>query len=497
MNEVPKSGNGNWCGCPATVNSTNENHSLCPVCLIKFDSESRVPVGLSCGHTLCQRCAHRLHPDSPGIPNIALLNFLEEHQVVPLPPLEPDCLASMCRLTDIAMIIKSNNASRAIHRKVMNLVTSMTLNGQNRVCRAGRAVGERALIELCASCCHLSHYHAQQQLWAAIRARACQFMGPAMQEEALKLVLLALEDGSALSRKVLVMFVVQRLAPQFPQASKTSIGHVIQLLYRASCFDVIKRADASSLMTLRPEFRNYESLRREHDAQIVKIALESGIRFSPEQWSSILYGDNTHKPHMQSVIDKLQAPQSFTQMNTEFLVSIQRLTDTEDANFLLSIHSQFQLLASIELQPDSPPPPWNYVYLVLEAVHCVLIGLVGFSSKSKTGYHNHRSMSSQPRNGIGKSSVPRSHDYVQLQGVPDLFQETPAELAVPPFLQGSSFRESDGLEYKELLAESRILRAKMKELQEKIPGAAAQKLERELAGLDEEAARIIQKVSIR
>lgn len=59
-----------------------------------------------------------------------------------------------------------------------------------------------------------------------------------MQEEVLKLVLLALEDGSALSRKVLVMFVVQRLAPHFPQASKTSIGHVVQLLYRASCFKV-------------------------------------------------------------------------------------------------------------------------------------------------------------------------------------------------------------------------------------------------------------------
>lgn len=61
---------------------------------------------------------------------------------------------------------------------------------------------------------------------------------PAMQEEALKLVLLALEDGSALSRKVLVLFVVQRLEPRFPQASKTSIGHVVQLLYRASCFKV-------------------------------------------------------------------------------------------------------------------------------------------------------------------------------------------------------------------------------------------------------------------
>jgi len=186
--------------------------------------------------------------------------------------------------------------------QIVSLLTSINPSGQLKVCKAARAVGERALMELTASCSHLSHYHAQQQLWAAIRARACQFMGPAMQEEALKLVLLALEDGSALSRKVLVMFVVQRLAPQFPQASKTSIGHVIQLLYRASCFDVTKRPGASSLMTLKPEFRNYDSLRREHDAQIVRIALESGIRFTPEQWSSILYGDTSHKPHMQSII---------------------------------------------------------------------------------------------------------------------------------------------------------------------------------------------------
>lgn len=67
---------------------------------------------------------------------------------------------------------------------------------------------------------------------------ACVLFPTAMQEEALKLVLLALEDGSALSRKVLVLFVVQRLEPRFPQASKTSIGHVVQLLYRASCFKV-------------------------------------------------------------------------------------------------------------------------------------------------------------------------------------------------------------------------------------------------------------------
>ena len=64
------------------------------------------------------------------------------------------------------------------------------------------------------------HQNPQQlsaNLWAAVRARGCQFLGPAMQEEVLKLILLALEDGSALSRKVLVLFVVQRLEPHYPQ----------------------------------------------------------------------------------------------------------------------------------------------------------------------------------------------------------------------------------------------------------------------------------------
>ena len=59
-----------------------------------------------------------------------------------------------------------------------------------------------------------------------------------MQEEVLKLIVLALEDGNFLSRKILVLFVVQKLSAQYPQASKTAIGHVVQLLYRASCFKV-------------------------------------------------------------------------------------------------------------------------------------------------------------------------------------------------------------------------------------------------------------------
>ena len=43
-------------------------------------------------------------------------------------------------------------------------------------------------------------------------------------------------------------------------------------------------------MQLKEEFRTYETLRREHDAQIVQIATEAGLRIAPDQWSSLLYG---------------------------------------------------------------------------------------------------------------------------------------------------------------------------------------------------------------
>lgn len=217
--------------------------------------------------------------------------------------------------------------SRPMIRKLVTLVNCQLMEdeGKIRSLRAARSLGERTVTELI-----LQHQNPQQlstNLWAAVRARGCQFLGPAMQEEVLKLVLLALEDGSALSRKVLVMFVVQRLEPHFHQASKTSIGHVVQLLYRASCFKVSKREGDSSLMQLKEEYRTYEALRREHDAQIVQIATEAGLRIAPDQWSSLLYGDTAHKSHMQSIIDKLQTPQSFEQSVQELVIALQRTGD--------------------------------------------------------------------------------------------------------------------------------------------------------------------------
>ncbi|XP_051557506.1 roquin-1 isoform X2 [Myxocyprinus asiaticus] len=390
---------------------------LCPICTQTFEETVRRPISLGCGHTVCKMCLNKLHrkacpfdqttinTDIEQLPvNSALLQLVGGQ----VPKLQPVALitspedtkhyeeARQC-VEELALYLKplssargvglSNAAqsmlSRPMQRKLVTLVHCQLVEEEGRVraMRAARSLGERTVTELI-----LQHQNPQQlssNLWAAVRARGCQFLGPAMQEEALKLVLLALEDGSALSRKVLVLFVVQRLEPRFPQASKTSIGHVVQLLYRASCFKVTKRDEDSSLMQLKEEFRTYEALRREHDSQIVQIAMEGGLRIAPDQWSSLLYGDQSHKSHMQSIIDKLQTPASFAQSVQELTIALQRTGDPANLNRL---RPHLELLANIDPSPDAPPPTWEQLEKGLVAVKTVVHGLVDFiQNHSKKG----------------------------------------------------------------------------------------------------------------
>ncbi|XP_029469667.1 roquin-2 isoform X2 [Rhinatrema bivittatum] len=378
----------------------------CPICYNEFDETVHKPISLGCSHTVCKTCLNKLHrkacpfdqtainTDIDVLPvNFALLQLVggqvPDHPTINLSNLGENKhyeVAKNC-VEDLALYLKplsggkgvaslnQSALSRPMQRKLVTLVNCQLVEEEGRVraMRAARSLGERTVTELI-----LQHQNPQQlsaNLWAAVRARGCQFLGPAMQEEALKLVLLALEDGSALSRKVLVLFVVQRLEPRFPQASKTSIGHVVQLLYRASCFKVTKRDEDSSLMQLKEEFRSYEALRREHDAQIVHIAMEAGLRISPEQWSSLLYGDLAHKSHMQSIIDKLQSPESFAKSVQELTIVLQRTGDPANLNRL---RPHLELLANIDPNPDAASPTWEQLANAMVAVKTVVHGLVDF-----------------------------------------------------------------------------------------------------------------------
>ena len=55
------------------------------------------------------------------------------------------------------------------------------------------------------------------------------------------------------------------------------------------------------------------------------------------QWSSLLYGDSLHKSHMQSIIDKLQTPQSFLQSVQELVIALQRTGGTQHQSFLIVV----------------------------------------------------------------------------------------------------------------------------------------------------------------
>ena len=54
--------------------------------------------------------------------------------------------------------------------------------------RAARSIADRTVTELLVM--HQNQQQLSTQLWTAVKNRGCQFLGPVMQEEALKLVLM-------------------------------------------------------------------------------------------------------------------------------------------------------------------------------------------------------------------------------------------------------------------------------------------------------------------
>uniref|UniRef100_A0A7M5V5F6 RING-type E3 ubiquitin transferase n=1 Tax=Clytia hemisphaerica TaxID=252671 RepID=A0A7M5V5F6_9CNID len=389
---------------------------LCPVCQNEYNQTQKPPISLGCGHSICQSCLFQLSKQQcpfdqaeiqiaiKKLPiNYALLSLVggkindcvDSIEIEEVQQNKKEYSAAKKAIEILAQSLQnvvisgtsSNNNSystgsgaltRPMQRKLVTLIHTQLAEdeGRSRALRAARSIGERAVKELI-----LMHQNPQTlstTLWAAVRQRGCQFLGPAMQEAVLHLIVLSLEDGISLSRKVLVLFVVQRLEKQFTQASKTSIGHVVQLLYRASCFKVTKRKGDSSLLQLQEKYRTYSALRKEHDAQIVQIAMEAGLHISPEQWSALLYGDDEHKSHMQSIIDKLQTPASFASSIQELVIALQR---TNDPHNLQSLRQHLDKLSAIDPSPDAVLDSWEQLEECMESLSVAVTGLQSYSKE--------------------------------------------------------------------------------------------------------------------
>lgn len=73
-----------------------------------------------------------------------------------------------------------NVLSRPMQRKLVMLINCQLLEeeGRTRALKAARSLGERTVTELI-----IQHQNPQQlstNLWAAVRARGCQFLGPGL-----------------------------------------------------------------------------------------------------------------------------------------------------------------------------------------------------------------------------------------------------------------------------------------------------------------------------
>lgn len=259
----------------------------CAICTRHFGSEKMLPVTISCGHTVCFKCLKKqkklvcpldrvtikMAPEE-AFANTAIMKVLgiSDRVSTPEDTLEGDMREHYRRLRvaveSLAMLIKpvvgqgaqgvSSTCLRPqMVKKLVSIINSPLLEeeGRSRLMKAAKSLAERTTTELLSL--HQNKQELASQLWAAVRQRNCQFLGPVMQDEAIKNILKVLESGRCLSRRNIVLFVVQQLEQEFPSASKTNVGHVVQLLYRASCFNVDKKEGDSSLLQLKEEVRGY------------------------------------------------------------------------------------------------------------------------------------------------------------------------------------------------------------------------------------------------
>lgn len=184
----------------------------CPVCCNEFITTLRSPVSLGCGHTICKACLSNLHrkqcpfdqtninTDIEILPtNTALILLVNPNAAKSETdePVDPRLVsrenasyfisARKC-VEELALYLKPSSAgnicttpgilSRPMQRKLVTLINCQLVEeeGRTRAMRAARSLGERTVTELI-----LQHQNPQQlsaNLWAAVRARGCQFLGP-------------------------------------------------------------------------------------------------------------------------------------------------------------------------------------------------------------------------------------------------------------------------------------------------------------------------------
>lgn len=191
----------------------------CSICTNKFDQSDVLPISLTCGHTLCVRCLGKtrtcpydkvaIRVDVESFPaNAALLQVLgykvdtalDNKHVEKLNETDRShyslAVSAILELSSFLQPLAEHGISAAVTyltkpmlKKLVTVINCQILEceGQLRAMRAARSIADRTVTELLVM--HQNQQQISTLLWTAVRNRGCQFLGPVMQEEALKLIL--------------------------------------------------------------------------------------------------------------------------------------------------------------------------------------------------------------------------------------------------------------------------------------------------------------------
>ncbi|CAF0795857.1 unnamed protein product [Rotaria sordida] len=258
--------------------------------------------------------------------------------------------------------------SRSTIRKVFNLLNIQVLDCKNhlKVLKAINNLAEHICI------CFILHYQDRQKLikniLVNIGLKDHQYLQPNMIEEILKSILLLVQQPSILSRKHLVHAVLQKISGNNWAADKFIVECVIDLRFRASCFEE-KRHDNLSSLHVKDEYKMYENLRYEFDSIFIEINIKAELNISPEEWSSLLYGHIQHESIMEIIVKKYLTSDSYAKSIKTLSKALEHVG--VEQTYVLKFEDNFNILPNIGLasgnNEENKRSPWVRIAFVFKS----------------------------------------------------------------------------------------------------------------------------------
>ncbi|XP_020620547.1 roquin-1-like [Orbicella faveolata] len=116
---------------------------------------------------------------------------------------------------------------------------------------------------------------------------------------------------------------------------------------------------------------------------------------------------------MQSIIDKLQSPASFSDSIEQLIISLQRSGDPAN---LCQMQKQFELLSQIDASTEAACPEWNELEQAMSSVYSVVQGLVDFLKSPNNSRYKSRMCRNHARGGCPKGlHCPFAHSEEELK----------------------------------------------------------------------------------